>query len=117
MNQEKINKQIFERLEKIEGVVFSENKITEKPKEIAKKKNKAEDLRAPIQKLFDFGFFKEAKIDMDVFSELQKKLLTKQKPLRSSIVNVLRDMVRKEILERVDVVRGERTLIGYKNKP
>lgn len=116
MNQEEINKQIFERLEKIEGVVFGQNKITEKPTKIAKKKNKAEDLKAPIQKLFDSGFFKEAKIDTDVFSELQKKLLTKQKPLRSSIVNVLRDMVRKGLLERVDVVRGKRTLIGYKNK-
>lgn len=116
MTQKQINKQIFERLEKIEGVVFGQNKIAGKPTETEKKKNKAEDLKVPIQKLFDSGFFKEAKIDMDVFFELQKRLLTKQKPLRSSIVNVLRDMVRKDLLERVDVVRGKKKLIGYKNK-
>lgn len=116
MNQEQINKQIFERLERLEKVISSSGKIIEKPTKTAKKKSKAEDLKAPIMKLFDLGFFKEAKIDTDVFSELQKRLLTKQKPLRSSIVNVLRDIVRKELLERVDVVRGKRTLIGYKNK-
>ena len=67
-------------------------------------------------KLFDSSFFKEPRIDMEVFSELQKRLLTKKKPLRSSIVNVLRDMVRKDLLERIDVVRGKKKLIGYKNK-
>jgi hypothetical protein len=67
-------------------------------------------------KLFDSGFFKEAKIDTEVSSELQRKLLTKQKPLRSSIVNVLRDMVRKELLERIEVIREKKKLIGYKNK-
>ncbi len=116
MNQEEINKKFLERLEKIEKVIFSEFEVKEKHKKIIKKKGKAEDLKLPIQKLFDGGFFKEAKIDKDVFSELQKKLLTRQKPLRSSVVNALRDMVRKEILERVDVVQGKKVLIGYKNK-
>jgi len=115
MNQEEINKQIFERLNKLEQAVFDADK-TEKPAQTVKRKNKAEDLKVPIMKLFDSGFFKEPRIDMDVFSELQKRLLTKQKPLRSSIVNVLRDMVRKDLLERIDVVRGKKKLIGYKNK-
>lgn len=116
MDQKEINKQIFERLEKLEKVVFGQGKIVEKPTKISKKKNKAEDLKAPIMKLFNSGFFKEAKIDVEVLSELQKRLLTKQKPLRSSIVNVLRDMVRKELLERVEIIRGKKKLIGYKNK-
>lgn len=116
MNQEEINKQIFERLEKIEKVVFNTEEIAEKPLKKAKKKSKAEDLKAPIMKLFESGFFKEAKIDTDVSSELQRKLLTKQKPLRSSIVNVLRSMVRKELLERTEVIQGKKKLIGYKNK-
>lgn len=113
MEQEQINKQIFERLEKIEELVLDRDKIIIKT---AKKKNKAEDLKAPIQKLFDSGFFKEAKIDTDVSFELQKKLLTKQKPLRSSIVNVLRSMVRSDLLERIEVFHGKKKLIGYKNK-
>lgn len=116
MNQGQINKQIFGRLNKLEQVIFDADKILEKPAKTVKRKNKAEDLKVPIMKLFDSGFFKEPRIDMDVFSELQKRLLTKQKPLRSSIVNVLRDMVRKDLLERTDVIRGKKKLIGYKNK-
>lgn len=124
MNTEKIIKivgQIQDGLDEIKKELGVSNTLTEeikknKPKLSGKKKNKAEDLKVPIQKLFDSGFLKEVKIDMDVSSELQKKLLTKQKPLRSSVVNVLRDMVRKGLLERVDVVKGKRTLIGYKNK-
>lgn len=124
MNTEKIIKivgQIQDGLDEIKKELGVSNTLTEeikknKPKLSGKKKNKAEDLKVPIQKLFDSGFLKEVKIDMDVSSELQKKLLTKQKPLRSSVVNVLRDMVRRGLLERVDVVRGKRTLIGYKNK-
>ena len=124
MNTEKIIKivgQIQDGLDEIKKELGVSNTLTEeikknKPKLSGKKKNKAEDLKVPIQKLFDSGFLKEVKIDMDVSSELQKKLLTKQKPLRSSVVNVLRDMVRKGLLERVDVVKGKRTLIRYKNK-
>lgn len=116
MNQEEINKQIFERMEKIEKVVFGSEEIVEKSTKPTKKKGKKEDLKAPIMKLFDSGFFKEAKIDIEVSSELQRRLLTKQKPLRSSIVNVLRSMVRKELLERIEVIREKKKLIGYKNK-
>lgn len=115
MNQEQINKQIFERLKKLEQAVFVD-KIIENPPKTVKRKNKAEDLKVPIMKLFDSSFFKEPRIDMEVFSELQKRLLTKKKPLRSSIVNFLRDMVRKDLIERIDVVRGKKKLIGYKNK-
>lgn len=116
MDQEEINKQIFERLEKLEKMIFSSGKIVEKSTEVLKKKGRAEDLKVPIMKLFDSGFFKEAKIDLAVSSELQRKLLTRQKSIRSSIVNVLRDMVRKELLERTEVIREKKKLIGYKNK-
>ncbi|MDD4902145.1 MAG: hypothetical protein PHE24_03335 [Patescibacteria group bacterium] len=116
MNQEQINEQIFKRLVKLEEAVFGHEETKERPIKVTKKKSKAEDLKVPIKKLFDLDFFKEAKIDMDVFSELQKRLLTKQKPLRSSIVNVLRDMVRKDLLERVDVKHDKKKLIGYINK-
>lgn len=116
MSQEQINKQIFDRLNKLEQAIFDTDKTLKKPAKTAKRKNKAEDLKVPIMKLFDSYFFKEPRIDMEVFSELQKRLLTKQKPLRSSIVNVLRDMVRKDLLERIDVIHGKKKLIGYKNK-
>lgn len=116
MDQTEINKQIFERLEKIEKFVFGLGKNVKKSAKIVKKKGKVEDLKTPIMQLFKSGFFKEAKIDMEVLFELQRKLLTKQKPLRSSIVNVLRSMVRKELLERIEVMREKKKLIGYKNK-
>ena len=76
-------------------------------------KSKGEDLHPPIQKLVDSGFFSENKIDLDVVSELQRKLLTSKKPLRSSVVNVLRKLVRDEVLERTEAVRGEKKLIAY----
>jgi len=116
MDQKEINKQIFERLEKLEKAVFGSKEIVEKMTKTLKKKGKAEDLKAPIMQLFKSGFFKEAKIDMEVSFELQRKLLTKQKPLQSSIVNVLRGMVRKELLERIEVIREKKKRIGYKNK-
>lgn len=116
MNQEEINNQILERLKKLEQAIFNVDITVEKSMKIVKRKNKMEDLKFPIMKLFDSNFFKEPRIDMEVFSELQKRLLTKQKPLRSSIVNVLRDLVRKDLLERIDVVHGKKKLIGYKNK-
>ncbi|MDQ3076254.1 MAG: hypothetical protein M3Q34_03950 [bacterium] len=77
-------------------------------------KGKAEDLHLPIQQLIQKDFFKDAKIDLDVVNELQKKLLTRKKPLRASVVNVLRTMIRNDVLERVDVVIGKKTLIAYK---
>lgn len=116
MNQEEINKQIFERLEKLEKVAFGSEKIAEKLTKTVKAKNKTEDLKASVMKLFNSGFFKEVKIDMEVLAELQKRLLTRQKPLRPSVVNVLRGMVKKELLERIEVVHGKDKLFGYKNK-
>ena len=68
MNQEQINKEIFERLNKLEQAVFDVDRI-KKPTQTVKRKNKAEDLKVPIAKLFDSSFFKEPKIDMEVFFE------------------------------------------------
>ena len=79
-------------------------------------KNKAEDLTPPIKKLFDEGFFKEAKVDLEVVDELKNRLLTKKKPLRASVVNVLRKMVREGLLERTTTAKGNKSLIAYKNK-
>lgn len=77
-------------------------------------KGKGEDLYTPIQRLVQDNFFKEARTDLDVVSELQRRLLTRKKPLRASVVNVMRKMVREGTLERADVIRNERTLIAYK---
>lgn len=77
-------------------------------------KSKGEDLYAPIQRLVQDNFFKEARTDLDVVSELQRRLLTRKKPLRASVVNVMRKMVRDGILERIEVIRNKRTLIAYK---
>jgi hypothetical protein len=78
-----------------------------------KRPGKGEDLHPPIEKLLKNSFFKGVRIDTDVVTELQKKLLTNKKPLRASVVNVLRSMVRSGILERTEVVKGKKTLIGY----
>lgn len=80
-----------------------------------KGKGRGEDLFPPIERLVQDGFFREAKIDLDVVSELQRRLLTHRKPLRASIVNAMRRMVREGILERMEIVRNEKTLIAYKN--
>jgi hypothetical protein len=86
-----------------------------KPAHSSKKqtRNKGDDLYPPIQKLHEGSFFNDAKIDLDVVSELQKKLLTRKKPLRASVVNVLRKMVRDGSLERIGVTRSEKTAIAY----
>jgi len=78
------------------------------------KTKKGEDLSAPIHQLLQKSFFNEAKVDLDVVSALQKKLLTKKKPLRASVVNVLRSMVREGSLERVDTVIDGKERIAYK---
>ena len=42
-------------------------------------KRKGEDLYTPIQRLVQDNFFKEARTDLDVVSELQRRLLTRKK--------------------------------------
>lgn len=114
MNQEEINNKIFERLDKIEKIIFSHESTAAIVKK-QKRKNKLENLEAPIAKIFNAGFFKESKNDKEVLSELKRKILTKQKPLRSSVVNVLRRMVKKELLERTEIIMNKRKVIGYKS--
>lgn len=80
---------------------------------VQKRSGKGEDLHLPIQKLHASGFFNDAKIDLDVVSELQRKLMTRKTPLRASVVNVLRNLVRDGVLERVEVTRNEKELIAY----
>ena len=106
-----------------ECVEILEQKDAE-PRKVSKKRSaknrrqqskRVEDLSPPIQGLIQSGFFKEAKIDLEVVSELQRKLLTKKKPLRASVVNVLRKFVRKGVLDRIEITKDKKTLIAYKN--
>lgn len=92
-----------------------ESSTKKKPAELGRKvKSKGEDLYLPIEKLVQNGFFNETRIDLDVVSELQRRLLTRKKPLRASVVNVLRKMVRDGVLERMEAIKKEKTFIAYK---
>lgn len=79
------------------------------------KREKGVDLSGPIKSLYDAGFFKEGKIDLDVAKELQLRLLTSKKPIRTSIVNVLRRMVTKGLLTRNPIIKDKQTILLYKN--
>lgn len=79
------------------------------------KREKGVDLSGPIKSLHEAGFFKEGKIDLDVAKELQLRLLTSKKPIRTSIVNVLRRMVTKGLLTRNPVTKDKQTILLYKN--
>jgi len=112
MNQKQINKQIFERLDRLEKTVFvSEKRITKKG---TTKRVKGLDLNIPISKLHKDGFFKNGRTDIEVCEELHLKLMTPKKPLRSSVVNVLRAMVKKGLLVRQKIQREKRTILIYK---
>lgn len=77
-------------------------------------KGKSEDLFPPIQKLLKDGFFQEWRTDLEVCNILTVKLLTKKTPLRASVVNVLRAMVKKGLLTREQIQRNKRTVFAYK---
>lgn len=79
-----------------------------------KSKSKSENLFPLIQKLFDSEFFREWKTDLDVCEVLKVRLLTKKKPLRASIVNVLRVMVKKGLLVRDKIRKDKRKVFAYK---
>ncbi len=85
-----------------------------KKKGKAKPKNKGEDLFPPIQKLLDDKFFKDWQTDLEVCNALRIKLLTKKKPLRASVVNVLRALVKKSLLTREKVQKNKRQVFAYK---
>lgn len=77
-------------------------------------KNKGEDLFPPIQKLLEGGLFKDWQTDLNVCNALTIKLLTKKKPLRTSVVNVLRVFVKKELLTRDKIQKNKRQVFAYK---
>lgn len=79
------------------------------------KKEKGVDLHRPIRSLYDAGFFRDGKNDLDVIQELQKRLMTTKKPLRSSVVNVLRKMVSEGQLNRDYVTKDKKSILLYKN--
>ncbi|MDD5760737.1 MAG: hypothetical protein PHF45_01635 [Candidatus Pacebacteria bacterium] len=77
-------------------------------------RNKGEDLFPPIEKLLKDGFFAEWRTDIEVCNTLTLKLLTKKTPLRASVVNVLRAMVKKGLLIREKIQKGKRFILAYK---
>jgi len=81
----------------------------------APKREKSVDLNGPIKSLYDSGFFKDGKIDLEVIKELQMKLLTSKKPLRSSVVNVLRKLVSDKLLIRDYITKDKKSILVYKN--
>lgn len=90
-------------------------KLAEKPnKNLLKIKGRNEDLHLPIEKLFQGGFFKDWHTDLEVCNTLTLKLLTKKTPLRASVVNVLRSMVKKEILIRDKIKKEKKEVFAYK---
>lgn len=95
MNQEEINKEIFERLERLEVTVFTAKKI----KGVKTKRAKSIDLNTPIIGLYNDGFFDDWKTDNDVIKKLRVQVLT---PKRASVSNVLRRLAnpKKGLLER-----------------
>lgn len=124
MNTEKISKminQIRDNLDEIENElniseISKKETQKDKPKANKKKRNKGIDLTPPIKKLYDSKFFSDYKTDLDVKSKLELDLLTEKSPRRSSIVNVLRKMVKSNLLVRNKISRDKKTVIGYKNK-
>ena len=77
-------------------------------------RDKGEDLFPSIQKLFKDGFFKNWQTDLEVCNTLIVNLLTKKRPLRASVVNVLRAMVKKGVLVRDKVQKNKRQVFAYK---
>ena len=125
MNTEKIIKivgQIQSGLDEIKKELDVSDTPTEeikknKSKLSGRKKSKGIDLTQPIKKLYEDKFFSDSKTDLDVKDKLELDLLTEKSPKRSSIVNVLRKMVKDGLLTRDKILKGKRTIIGYKNKP
>ncbi|MCU0641573.1 MAG: hypothetical protein MUC35_05740 [Candidatus Margulisbacteria bacterium] len=77
-------------------------------------KSRGEDLFLPIQKLIKEHYFHEWRNDVEVCDVLRIQLLTKKKPLRASIVNVLRAMVKNGKLIRDKIQKGKRRVFAYK---
>lgn len=124
MSTEKILKiinQIRDGLNEIEGElniskVLKKEIQKDKSQTNKKKRNKGIDLTQPIKKLYNDKFFLDYKTDLDVKNKLELDLLTDKSPKRSSIVNVLRKMVKTDLLVRGKILKDKKTIIGYKNK-
>lgn len=99
-------------LENIEPINSSKNEPAQQKQKLSR--SKGDDLFPPIQKLLNDGFFTEGRTDVEVCSTLTLKLLTKKTPLRASVVNVLRAMVKKGLLTRDQVQKDKRFVLVYK---
>jgi len=115
----KILTQLAEHERRIHSLENRESKRAPKKESVKnmqkRSKAKGENLLPSIQGLVQDGFFKEARVDLDVVSELQRRLLTRKKPLRASVVNALRKLVREGSLCRTETIKDKKTLIAYKN--
>jgi len=117
----KISQQLADhekRICRLEGVADENpsNNLEIKTNETQKvsPKSKGDNLLPPVQKLIQDGYLKEWRSDVEVCQNLSMKLLTKKKPLRSSVANVLRAMVKKGILTRNKIQRDKREILVYK---
>lgn len=81
-----------------------------------KKRSKNTDLTSPIKKLFDDGIFSNWVTDLDIVNKLKISLLTAASPKRSSVTNVLRRMVKNNLLIRDKIAEGKKKVIRYKVK-
>jgi len=118
MNQQKFNKEILVRLERLENAVLGKTQeVTTASGTKSRKINvrsKGENLFPPIEKLLEEGFFNEWRSDVEVCKQLVLRLLTKKKPLRPSVVNVLRAKVKNETLVREKIQKEKRNVLSYK---
>lgn len=104
------------RIHSLENIESKKVPKKESAKNMRKRsKVRGEDLLPPIQGLVQNGFFRDARVDLDVVAELQRRLLTRKKPLRASVVNVPRKLVREGSLDRTEITRNKKTLIAYQN--
>jgi len=114
MNQEEINKQIFERLERLEKVIFDVGKVKNKKRIV--RRAKMTDLKTPITELYNNGFFDNEKMDNDVIKKLREQVLSST-PKRASVSNVLRRLVKKGLLERIGEGNKKNPWKYLKKKP
>lgn len=73
------------------------------------------NLETPIKTLYDKGFFSTRRKDTDIVQKLKEKVLTPSAK-RSSVANVLRNFVKKDLLDREQIVEGKKKIWVYYEK-
>ena len=72
MSQEEINKQFFERLERLETAVFANKRVKHAKRGSRRARS---DLNTPIIELYNDGFFDDWRTDNDVIKKLRAQVL------------------------------------------